>query len=137
MRRVLKEIMTSIKLVNLIFDACREIGEKIYFGTDLLLQTLRGSETYQVDFFNLDELQCFGALKMVKAKQLLNAVEWLITDGYLQRIGGAKPIIYVLPNAKKRIESADLSKINALVEVVNSWNSAPVKVSTYQHKGQK
>ena len=119
---MVNQAITPINLAKIIFAACKEIGGEIYFGTDLLIQTLRGSDTYQVEFFNLDQLQCFGMLEMVKVKPLQEGIEWLISEGYLQKIAGAKPLIKMAPGALKRIENADLSKLNELANAVRVWN---------------
>lgn len=115
----MQQPLTPVNAAVIILEACQELGAQIYFDEDVLVQTLRGSNTHPVRFFNLKTLQCFGALSEIKAKQLLDAISWLIEGGYMDRADEARPLLLAMPNAFERIKTADLTEFASILGV---WN---------------
>lgn len=106
--------LTPVNVATIILEACQELGAQIYFDEDVLVQTLRGSNTHSVRFFNLKTLRCFGALSEIKAKPLLDAISWLIAEGFMNRADEGRPLLLVAPNALERIKTANLTGLASI-----------------------
>ncbi len=113
----MQQPLTHVDAATIILEACQELGAQIYFDEDVLVQTLRGSNTHPVRFFNLKTLRRFGALSEIKAKQLLDAILWLIEDGYMDRVDEDRPLLLVAPNAFERIKTADLTEFALILQI--------------------
>lgn len=113
----MQQPLTPVEAAAIILKACQELGAQIYFDEDVFVQTLRGSNTHPVRFFNLKTLRCFGALSELKAKQLLDGILWLIEDGYIDRVEEDRPLLLVAPNAFERIKTADLAEFASILGV--------------------
>ena len=115
----MQQTLTPVNVATTILNACQELGEQIYFGEDVLVQALRGSNTHPVRFFNLKALHCFGKLSEIKAKPLLDAVAWLMREGFIYRADEKRPLLLVALEAMERIKSADLTEFASLLQVVH------------------
>lgn len=116
--------ITARGLVELIVDACDDVSQVYFFGVTTLVNVLRGSKNQQVLNYRLNELECYGALKSLKAKCVFDIVEFLIEENFLYRTQGLYPTVRV--NGYRSIEfigEADL----AVVEEIVAANCAKTK----------
>ena len=114
----MSKTLTPLDAATILLNACQEIGEQIYFDEDIFVQTLRGSDTHPVRFFNLKRLRCFETFADVKAKPLLDAIAWLIKEEFIYRADeGAQTLLLLAPNALERIKTADLMDFAKLLQL--------------------
>lgn len=108
--------ITARELVELIVDACEEVSKVYFFGATTLVNVLRGSKNQQVLNYGLDELDCYGALKMLKAKCVFDIVEFLIEENFLYKTQGLYPTVRVNDyRSIGDINKADLSIVEEIV----------------------
>ena len=91
----------------------------------MTVNVLRGSKNQQVINYKLNELDCYGALKLIKTKHVFDIVEFLIEENYLYRTQGLYPTLRV--NAEKSIEdihNVDLSIVEEII-ALNNINTKP------------
>lgn len=112
--------LTAKGIVELIINACAEISKVNYFGATMMVNVLRGSKNQQVINYKLNELDCYGALKLIKTKYVLDIVEFLIEENYLYRTQGLYPTVRV--NTEKSIadiQNIDLSMVEEIIALYN------------------
>lgn len=70
------------------------------FGITLTAKVLRGAADAKVRQFGFDRLPTYGALKQYKERDLVNLINVLVADGYLQLADSKFPVVSVTPKAK-------------------------------------
>ncbi|MBO7345000.1 MAG: HRDC domain-containing protein, partial [Clostridia bacterium] len=117
--------LTAKGIVELIINACAKISKVNYFGATMTVNVLRGSKNQQVINYKLNELDCYGALRSIKAKQVFDIVEFLIEKNYLYRTQGLYPTVRV--NAEKSIANLQNTDLSILEEIIalNNTNVKP------------
>lgn len=117
------------KVVRLIINACAEISKINYFGATMLVDVLRGSKRQQVLNYKLDGLGCYGVLKSIKRKYVLEIVELLIEENFLYRTQSSLPTVRV--NEGKSVDDVhnmDLSIVEEIIVTNSTMNKSRVQV---------
>ena len=65
------------------------------FGAQVISDVLRGKESQWVKSFRLDRQSTFDILHGVRQKSIKDLIETLVDQGFIDRIGGGKPVLKV------------------------------------------
>lgn len=118
--------ITAKGVVELIVHACVEISKVNYFGATMTVNVLHGSKNQQIFNYQLNKLECYGALKSLRTKQIFEVVEFLIEQNYLYRTQGLYPILKV--NTDKSIEDICDEDLAIVAEILVSNNRLHTQV---------
>jgi len=75
-----------------------EISEKHFFGTNTLLNVLRGSSNKRILEYRLYETSEYGKLASLKREDLEVIVDWLISKGFLLKRNSKYPVLHLTYN---------------------------------------
>ncbi|MCQ6273476.1 DNA helicase RecQ [Bacillus sp. V3B] len=82
---------------QMIFSCCKRMGER--FGVTLIAQVLKGSNQKRIRELKFHELSTFGLLRAQKEKEIIDTINYLLSEGYLHLTDGKYPVVKVTPNA--------------------------------------
>ncbi|MGE7273247.1 DNA helicase RecQ [Brevibacillus panacihumi] len=74
-----------------IFSCVKRMRER--FGASLVAQVLKGSKNKKVTQFSFDQLPTYGVMKDYKEKEIVDLIQLLIAEGYLQVTESQYPIL--------------------------------------------
>lgn len=74
-----------------IFSCVKRMRER--FGAALVAQVLKGSKNKKVTQFSFDQLPTYGVMKEYKEKEIVDLIQLLIAEGYLQVTESQYPIL--------------------------------------------
>lgn len=74
-----------------IFSCVKRMRER--FGASLVAQVLKGSKNKKVTQFSFDQLPTYGVMKEYKEKEIVDLIQLLIAEGYLQVTESQYPIL--------------------------------------------
>lgn len=74
-----------------IFSCVKRMKER--FGAALVAQVLKGSKNKKVTQFSFDQLPTYGLMKEYKEKEIVDLIQLLIADGYLQVTESQYPVL--------------------------------------------
>lgn len=74
-----------------IFSCVKRMRER--FGAALVAQVLKGSKNKKVTQFSFDQLPTYGLMKEYKEKEIVDLIQLLIAEGYLQVTESQYPIL--------------------------------------------
>ena len=97
-----------------ILQCLSDISARRYYGTEMLLDVLRGSPNERLTAGSLDRTEGYGALKGLSREALSFILEWMIANGYMLRTKGRYPVLH--PTDRGLHYSANVSpqKLHAL-----------------------
>ena len=74
-----------------IFSCVKRMKER--FGAALVAQVLKGSKNKKVTQFSFDQLPTYGLMKEYKEKEIVDLIQLLIAEGYLQVTESQYPVL--------------------------------------------
>ncbi|MGM8214821.1 DNA helicase RecQ [Bacillaceae bacterium W0354] len=86
-----REKVDITREVQMILSCCKRMGER--FGTTLIAQVLKGSRQKRILELGFDKLSTYGLLKSLKEKEIVEMINYLLTDDYLKLSGGQYPTV--------------------------------------------
>lgn len=90
--------MTDITLeAQQIFSCVRRMRER--FGVTLVASVLKGSRNKKVLDFGFNELSTYGLMKQRSEKEIVDLIQLLVAEGYLQLAEGKFPTVKLAPKA--------------------------------------
>jgi len=85
----------TVDIVGTILQCVIEISEKHFFGTEVLLDVLRGSVSKKVRDYKLTEAHTYGKLAAISRDDLKAFIDWLIKNKFLYRRNGRYPVLHI------------------------------------------
>lgn len=82
---------------QMIFSCCKRMGER--FGVTLIAQVLKGSNQKRIRELKFHELSTYGLLQTQKEKDIIDTINYLLTEDYLLLTDGKYPVVKVTPKA--------------------------------------
>lgn len=82
-------------IVGTILQCVIEISEKHFFGTEVVLNVLRGSACQKVKKYRLDECKTYGSLSGIAREYLKTIIEWLIQNKFLHKSNNRYPVLHI------------------------------------------
>ncbi|MCL4440992.1 MAG: DNA helicase RecQ [Firmicutes bacterium] len=80
-----------------IFSCIKHMNER--FGSSLVAEVLKGSQTKKVNQFGFDRLSTYGLMKEYTLKEIKDIINVLIAEGYIYLTEGQYPIVKIGPKA--------------------------------------
>ncbi len=102
------------QVVQTIMQCLVNISEKHYYGTSILLNVLRGSQSDRIKGRKLDLTPEYGKLKSVRREDLECIVEWLIDNHFILKTKGQYPVLHITPEGLQLEKYLSPQKITAL-----------------------
>ncbi len=84
-----------MRIVGTILQCVIEISKKHFFGTEVVLNVLRGSACEKVKKYKLDESHTYGQLANIGREDLRTVIDWLIQNKFLYKRDGRYPVIHI------------------------------------------
>ncbi|WP_426288415.1 DNA helicase RecQ [Enterococcus durans] len=88
-----RELIDVTKETQMVLSCIKRMGEN--YGKQMLMKVLAGSKEQKVKNFGFDRLSTYGLLKKYAQKDILQLIEFLISDGYLLSVSGEYPVLKV------------------------------------------
>jgi len=85
-------------IVGTILQSVIEISKKHFFGTEVLLNVLRGSTCQKVKKYKLNESVTYGSLAGIDREVLRSIIDWLILNRFLYKREGRYPVLHITYN---------------------------------------
>lgn len=110
--------LTDITLfAQQIFSCVRRMRER--FGMTLVASVLKGSKNKKVLELGFDELSTYGLMKNRTEKEIVDMIQLLVAEGYLQLTEGKYPVLKLLPKASAVLTGSErvVQRIRVKMEV--------------------
>ena len=91
---VLYKNMDLNDIVTTILQCVSDVSEIKYYGTNIIVDILRGSESNKIDRERLSELDEYGKLSGIARADLYYIVDWLIKNKFLLQTRGKNSVIH-------------------------------------------
>ncbi|WP_281891179.1 DNA helicase RecQ [Paenibacillus sp. YYML68] len=88
-----------------IFSCVRRMRER--FGVTLVASVLKGSRNKKVLDFRFDQLSTYGLMKQRTEKEIVDMIQLLVAEGYLQLSEGKFPVVKLSPKASSVLAGAE------------------------------
>lgn len=82
---------------QMVFSCCKRMGER--FGVTMIAQVLKGSNQKRIRELGFDELTTFGLLRSNSEKEIIDIIQYLLTEDYLLLTDGKYPVVKVTQKA--------------------------------------
>ncbi|XTP53578.1 DNA helicase RecQ [Niallia sp. Krafla_26] len=92
-----REKVDITREAQMIFSCYKRMGER--FGVTLIAQVLKGSSQKRIKELGFHELTTYGLLKSQKEKDIVDTINYLLTEDYLLLTDGKYPVVKVTPKA--------------------------------------
>jgi ATP-dependent DNA helicase RecQ len=92
-----REKINITRDAQMIFSCCKRMGER--FGVTLIAQVLKGASQKRIRELKFNELSTFGLLRGQKEKEIVDSINYLLSEGYLHLTDGKYPVVKVTPKA--------------------------------------
>lgn len=107
-------------LLPIILQCLSHISEKKYYGTTVLVDVLRGSQSKRVKEAHLDEIQEYGVLQAVKREDITLMIEWLIENHFILQTKGPYPVLHPTYDGIHYDETITPQKLKKLLEYLQT-----------------
>ena len=102
------------------------ISETHYYGTTLLIDVLRGSESKRISDTGLNLLPEYGKLKTISHETLFSIIEWMIENHYILKTKHPKyPVLHPTYEGTHYDETITINKLKKLLTILQN-NSGTV-----------
>lgn len=82
-----------------ILSCIKRLKEK--YGSGVVTDVLKGSNTYKNQMLGFDKLSTFGIMSEYSKNTIKDLIYFLITEGYIETFGDKYPVLRLTPNASK------------------------------------
>lgn len=86
-----REKVEITREAQMIFSCCKRMGER--FGVTLIAQVLKGSNQKRIRELGFDQLSTYGLLRSQTEKEIVDTINYLLTEDYLQLTDGKYPVV--------------------------------------------
>lgn len=88
-----REKVEITREAQMIFSCCKRMGER--FGVTLIAQVLKGSNQKRIRELRFDQLSTYGLLRSQTEKEIVDIINYLLTEDYLQLTDGKYPVVFL------------------------------------------
>ena len=92
-----REKVDITREAQMIFSCCKRMGER--FGVTLIAQVLKGSSQKRIRELGFNELSTYGLLRSQKEKDIVDTINYLLSEDYLHLTDGKFPVVKVTPKS--------------------------------------
>ncbi|WP_338470442.1 DNA helicase RecQ [Niallia sp. XMNu-256] len=92
-----REKVDITREAQMIFSCCKRMGER--FGATLIAQVLKGSNQKRIRELGFQELSTYGLLRTYREKDIVDMINYLLSEDYLLLTDGKYPVIKIAPKA--------------------------------------
>ena len=108
------------EVIEIIIKGIEEICKVNYFGITVITRVLKGDNDKKLLRYQLNKLNCYGALKNVKRDKIVGAINYLINNKVLYVTDKFRPVVKVsLDTTFEERNNLDLSELENGLSVVN------------------
>ncbi len=102
--------------VHTVLQCLEEISAKKYYGTTVLTDVLRGSESKRIKNAGLDRLSTYGSLSSLSREYVQTVIEWMIGEHYILRTRGPYPVLHPTYEGRHYSETVTAAKLRSLAK---------------------
>nr|WP_106781036.1 DNA helicase RecQ [Lysinibacillus timonensis] len=92
-----REKVDITREAQMIFSCCKRMGER--FGATLIAQVLKGSNSKRIKELGFQQLTTYGLLKSQTEKEIVDTINYLLTEDYLHLTDGKYPVVMLTQKA--------------------------------------
>lgn len=112
------------EIIHTILQGLSHISETHYYGTTLLIDVLRGSESKRIIDAKLNLLPEYGKLKTVPREILFLIIEWMIENHYILKTKHPKyPVLHPTHEGTHYDETITTNKLKKLLNVLQNGDT--------------
>ncbi|MBP3040775.1 DNA helicase RecQ [Bacillaceae bacterium Marseille-Q3522] len=100
-----REKIDITKEAQMIFSCIKRMGES--YGVTLVAQVLKGSNNKRIRSFHFDRLSTYGLLKQLSEKDIIEMINYMLAEGYLQLTDGKFPVVKLTKKAVPVLKNAE------------------------------
>ena len=109
------------EVVHTILQCLSQISEKRYYGTNILVDVLRGAHSKRIEDAGLNRLTEYGKLKQLNRDDLTFIIEWLIKNHFILKTKHPLyPVLHPTYEGTHYSEIITKNKLNKLLELLNN-----------------
>lgn len=97
-----------------ILSCIKRLKEK--YGSGVVTDVLKGSNTYKNQMLGFDKLSTFGIMSEYSKNTIKDLIYFLITEGYIETFGDKYPVLRLTPNASKILFEGEKVTIKRKIE---------------------
>lgn len=97
-----------------ILSCIKRLKEK--YGSGVVTDVLKGSNTYKNQMLGFDKLSTFGIMSEYSKNTIKDLIYFLITEGYIETFGDKYPVLRLTPNASKVLFEGEKVTIKRKIE---------------------
>lgn len=97
-----------------ILSCIKRLKEK--YGSGVVTDVLKGSNTYKNQMLGFDKLSTFGIMNEYSKNTIKDLIYFLITEGYIETFGDKYPVLRLTPNASKVLFEGEKVTIKRKIE---------------------
>ena len=97
-----------------ILSCIKRLKEK--YGSGVVTDVLKGSNTYKNQMLGFDKLSTFGIMNEYSKNTIKDLIYFLITEGYIETFGDKYPVLRLTPSASKVLFEGEKVTIKRKIE---------------------
>lgn len=97
-----------------ILSCIKRLKEK--YGSGVVTDVLKGSNTYKNQMLGFDKLSTFGIMSEYSKNTIKDLIYFLITEGYIETFGDKYPVLRLTPSASKVLFESEKVTIKRKIE---------------------
>lgn len=97
-----------------ILSCIKRLKEK--YGSGVVTDVLKGSNTYKNQMLGFNKLSTFGIMSEYSKNTIKDLIYFLITEGYIETFGDKYPVLRLTPNASKVLFEGEKVTIKRKIE---------------------
>lgn len=97
-----------------ILSCIKRLKEK--YGSGVVTDVLKGSNTYKNQMLGFDKLSTFGIMSEYSKNTIKDLIYFLITEGYIETLGDKYPVLRLTPSASKVLFEGEKVTIKRKIE---------------------
>ena len=126
--------LSDIEVTDITIDAQKILSclkrMKRNFGSNLVCDVLKGSNTSKIRSLRFNELSTYGIMSEYSKETIKDLIYFLVTEGYINSLGNQFPVLALTPNANKVLFEGEKVEIKRRIEKIDI--TSKVYSSTYE-----
>lgn len=112
--------LSEVKKADITVDAMKILScikrLKEKYGSGVVTDVLKGSNTYKNQMLGFDKLSTFGIMSEYSKNTIKDLIYFLITEGYIETFGDKYPVLRLTPSASKVLFEGEKVTIKRKIE---------------------
>ena len=101
------------------------------FGSNLICDVLKGSNTSKIRAFKFNELSTYGLMHEYSKDTIKDLIYYLVAEGYIETYGDQFPVLALSPLAKRVLFEGEKVQIKRKIEKISTNSKAKVEDENY------